>query len=226
MIWLRLDTENLMEITSDDFLEKTKIISKKLGEPSFILPMKERFLTHLTAERLSSANVNQAWLHANPKIWDALVNYYTNYQYTFYPTADSEASLYLHGFWTPEEEKICRTFHAASPLEKARLTQTIKNPRLQTLALRILARNFPENLLAEQRVAFTDHMKKIREDDGIIDYQGKKRLTPEAAVLEMKTLADNGTLSMEQRGLLTALEDYVNSLWRCPEGAMGGLRES
>ncbi len=91
-VWLRLDTE--------EFEEKPFAINKKPGEPNFILPCKERFLHHISSDRMALAQKNYQWLKMHPEKFDEITSYYINYQYPVFPTTDTDARLYLDGFWS------------------------------------------------------------------------------------------------------------------------------
>ncbi len=213
MLWLRLDTEELTKITPETIPE-VLVVHKKIGEPSFILPFKERFLQHLTPERRALIDSNKKWLEQHPGIFSQLIAYHTDYQYPFYPDTDVAAGLYINGFWNSAEIHFCNTFHTASHKQKAALTEHTQNPRLQMLALRILGNHYPETLTAHQTEQFADYMKKINssaDNEILIDYQGKKRLTPRVALNEILELRKDSKLTSVQLELLHELETYLQS---------------
>jgi exodeoxyribonuclease-1 len=213
LIWLRLDSENLSQTTPDTIAD-TRVMHKKIGESGFILPLKDRFLQHLTPERKQLAEYNKKWLEKNPEIFSKLIAYHTDYQYPVYPETDIAARLYLNGFWNTAETRFCRDFHLAGPLQKAELTQHVKNVSLQELALRILGKHYPEVLTPHQKEQFSNYMKKINpatEQDALIDYQGKKRLTPSTALNEALILRKDPTLTNLQLELLRELEAFYTN---------------
>ena len=215
-LWLRLDTEEMTQITPETIAEKTWVINKKPGEPNFVLPWKERFLQHLTEERIKLAEKNKAWLHANPQIFAKIVDYHANYKYPVFPNVDIEASLYLNGFWQQEDEIFCDRFHAADPKLKNQLTEQ-SGSKLRSLALRILGRHYHDALSDEHAQEFAEYMQAINAKDeaGIpIDYQGRKRLTPQNALLEIAELRQKKELHQDDLALLADLEAYLQT--RCP----------
>lgn len=207
-LWLRLDSSEFSENILDSIRDHTWVIYKKSGEPNFVLPMKERFLQHLHPERLRLAEYNKEWLMKHPEIFSEVTRYHTNYQYQAHPDTDDNASLYLNGFWTPPEENFCRTFHRVAPQEKAGMTEQMQNSRLQTLALRLLGRNFPESMTTSQAEKFAAYLAEINHSE-IVDYQGKRRLTARAALDEMTDLRKRA-LETEQVVLLDELEAYLD----------------
>ena len=214
MLWLRLDTEELTHITPEKIAD-VRVIHKKLGEPSFILPLKERFLQHLAPERRALANYNKNRLEQHPEIFLPLIAYHTEYKYPLYPATDVAAGLYIHGFWNAAEENFCQTFHTVAAKQKAQLTEQVHNPRLQMLALRILGNHYPAALSHRQAEQFANYLEKMHpttEDEMLIDYQGKKCLTPPVALLEIAELRKGSTLTALQLELLNELEIFLVKL--------------
>lgn len=213
LLWLRLDLEELTKITAET-IPQLRIINKKLGEPSFILPYKERFLQHLAPERKALAELNKKWLDQHPDMLAAIQAYHANYQYPLYPETDVSAGLYINGFWNYTEESFCRTFHTVSHQQKAKLTEQVQNPKLQMLALRILGKHYPETLNAEQAERFAEYMlKKNPADENaiLIDYQGRKKLTPRMALNDITELRKDPKLTLIQHKLLDELERYLQN---------------
>ncbi|MCD6039361.1 MAG: exodeoxyribonuclease [Gammaproteobacteria bacterium] len=214
MIWLRLDTEELAQLTMGT-ISQARTIHKKIGEPPFILPLKERFLGNLSPDRRILADYNKRWLEQNSDILAQLIAYHTEYQYPLYPATDVSAKLYINGFWNDAERNFCCAFHAADPQEKAKLIERIQNPTLQMLALRILGRHYPQTLSPPQAALFSEYMKKMNpaiEEEILIDYQGKKRLTPRIALKEIEELRQDPHLTAAQLKLLTPLESFYQRL--------------
>jgi len=209
-IWLRLDTLELNQTTENNISKTTYSIRKKLTEPGFILPLKERFTQSIENERLQLAKDNYHWLQQNPNLLKRITDYYCDYKYPTYPETDIEASLYLNGFWNDSEENFCRQFHAASPEKKYTLTSSLKNNKLRQLALRILGRHYPEVMSADQQQEFAAYLDKaVTPDTPLIDYKGEKRLTPLIAYQTSQTLRQDPLLSPEKIALLLDLEAYL-----------------
>ena len=211
-IWLRLDTEELTQMTADTIAEKSWGINKKAGEPNFILPYKERFLQRLTPERIQLAEKNKQWLQAHPEILAEVITYYTHYKYPVFPQTDIDASLYLNGFWSSADEFFCQRFHAATLDEKIKLLQQTSNPRLKTLALRILGRQDVTAFSVNEAEEFAEYLRRVNtqnEDEILIDYQGKKRLTPAAAMQEIAKIRAEKILDEYDSQLLTDFAEYL-----------------
>jgi exodeoxyribonuclease-1 len=212
LLWLRLDEKDFSKETQQTIVQSTYVTQKKLGEPGFLLPLKDRFIQHIDTERLTLAKKNKQWLYENPAIFKHLSDYYRGYQYPVYPETDIDASLYLNGFWSREEESFCKLFHAASSEEKARLVDAMKNPKLFTLALRILGRNFPDILSAKQAEQFSQHLLAVNPSDdakAMIDFKGERRLTPKIALQQIAELREQNQLDNHKLELLMDLERTI-----------------
>ncbi|OAI49254.1 hypothetical protein AYO45_03080 [Gammaproteobacteria bacterium SCGC AG-212-F23] len=206
-VWLRLDNELFNESTA---VEKTFSMFKKLGEPGFLLPFNNRFLQHLSSERLEITEANQQWLKTHEDFFQALENFHCDYKYPTYPDTDASARLYLNAFPTPMEEQFCRQFHTATPPEKSKLIDNVQNETLRTLAIRILGRHFPEALSSQQKDSFEKYLSQIKsESTTIIDFKGEKHSTPAAALQQLSAIQNP---TDEQKTILTQMEKFYNSL--------------
>jgi len=207
-VWLRLDTDTLQHVTPETIQEQTWSFHKKPAEPNFILPMSQRFLSHLNPSRLEQATQNQLWLSANPKIEQAIKEWHLNYKYPVYPTADSNARLYIDGFWSRKEEIFCEQFHKATPKEKSHLTENAPHQTLYTLATRILGHFFPEDMSPSVREYFEED-RHNRLSHETIDHQGNKKLTAKAALIEIQSLREMKQLDSTALQLLDQYEIYL-----------------
>lgn len=211
-LWLRLDDKDFTGLTKETFLESIYTVQKKLGEPGFLLPLKERFTQYITPERQALIQSNKQWLRDNPDIFNFVSEHYRAFKYPVMSKTDIDASLYLNGFWSSQEESFCRSFTNAKPNEKSQLLGIINNPRLYTLALRILGRNFPDALNAKQKEEFDTHLASINPDNdenALIDFKGQKRLTPQLALEQIKELREQNQHDSEKMELLNELEHDI-----------------
>jgi exodeoxyribonuclease I len=207
--WLCLDSVELDKLPPNDWVKNVRVKNKKSGEPGFIVPFREKYWQHLTPERLTQSEQNLLSLKNYPQILEKIIEYYTDYTHPIYPETDADARLYLDGFLTSEEESLCRQFHLASPKEKSILADKFHHPTLSVLAIRILGRNFPDELSLEQHEKFASYLQKIHLDHPPIDYQGKIRLTSQTALREISTLLSQHDANEESRLLLKDLERYI-----------------
>lgn len=211
-LWLRLDMPVLKETTEETIKDNTWVIRKKLGEPGFILPAKDRFLNHLSTDRQTIVEDNKKWLAENPDLLKKIIDYHRAFTYPVLSKTDIDSRLYINGFWSEEENTFCRRFHAASPTEKSLLTKDMKNPQLKMLATRLLGRHYPKAMNETQQFEFAEYIKQTRsEDDYLIDFRGTQRLTPDAALNDITELRNLNELDLAQRSLLDELENYLRT---------------
>jgi exodeoxyribonuclease-1 len=214
-LWLRLDTENLQLLAEDAIYDNTWVVRKKLGEPPFILPPAERFLKHLSPKRLALAMANRKWLQQNPVLFQKIIDYHRAFVYPIFANTDIDASLYLNGFWTDAEAEFCRQFHRAAPAEKAIMTEKLTNPKLKTLAMRLLGRNYPDSMTPPLKENFEGYLQQLNreENDSLVDFKGNKRLSAKLALQEIEAVRTAGGLDLEQQELLEGLEKYLKIKW-------------
>lgn len=211
-IFLRLDLAELRETTIDSVEKTTWTVKKKLGEPGFVLPAKQRFLARLSEERLEQAHLNKAWLLDNPSILEAITDYYLDYKYPLVPSADVDSVLYQTGFLSNHDEQLCRQFHTATPKEKASLIHQFQSPETSELALRFLARNYPEQLTPEQRATFNDYLQQTyARSDFLIDYRQQTKFNLPQAEQELAELKQRPDLNETQQKLLNDYETYLGA---------------
>ncbi|HQW57830.1 MAG TPA: hypothetical protein PK583_02615, partial [Gammaproteobacteria bacterium] len=95
-----------------------------------------------------------------------------------------------------------------APDKKSKMIETVQNPNLSALAIRILGRHFPECLNSGQAEYFKNYIAQINNNATapIIDYKGAARLTPKIALQKIAEARNENSLDREQIGLLNNLE--------------------
>ncbi len=208
-LWLRLDDKDFQAITKENFRDYTYVMQKKIAEPGFLLPLKDRYKNAISLERQTLAAANKQWLQENPQLLQLIADYYRDYKYPALPDTDIDASLYLNGFWSQQEEAFCKSFQQAAPKEKASMLELVKNPKLYALGLRIIGRNFPETMTKKQTEEFSQYIMKSKlsnEENAIIDFKGEKRLTPAIAIEQIRELKTTYQSDSEKLMLLDDLQ--------------------
>ncbi len=211
-VWLRLDSDDFATLDSAELISKLWTFNKKPAEPNFILPYKERFLTRLSPERSLLAEKNKQWLHQHPEIAEKITQHFTQYTFPVFPTADAQSRLYVEGFLSAEDEFFCQRFHTATPEEKCRLMNSVKNSNLRQLALRVLGRHFGDVLTGELADRYAEYLESSagkKNAEEIIDFQGNKRLMPKQALLEIQAIRNERELGEEDQQLLDEFEKYL-----------------
>lgn len=213
-LWLRLDLATLQETKTDTIEDNTWVIRKRFGEPSILLPPRQRYWKYLGAERIAMVEQNLDWCRANPELFQQIMTYHRKYKYAFIPNLDPDAALYQIGFFSAADNKVCRQFHNASMNKRSTLIDRFSSAEARVLAARVLCRNYPE---ASQHIAdenYSKYMLRVnprREDDALVDYKGERRTIPASALTEIKKLRQTGELDHMQNKLLDELEGYINS---------------
>lgn len=213
-LWLRLDLPALTETKADAIDTSTWIVRKRYGEPGILLPPNRRYLKLLSAERKAIATDNLNWLQSNPSIFQQIVSYHRNYAYPFIPNLDPDAALYQIGFFSRSDENLFKEFQTAPLEEKETITHRLTSPDARILANRVFGRNFPQQLSGESAAEFEAYMRRVNpssEDQALVDYRGTSRMTPTAALAEIKHLRKSAGLDEEQMALLEDLQNYIES---------------
>jgi exodeoxyribonuclease-1 len=213
-LWLRLDLPELRETKADSMAESTWIVRKRYGEPGILLPPNQRYLKFLGDDRKTVVAENLDWLQSNPSKFQQIVNYHREYTYPFIPNLDPDAALYQIGFFTRSDEKLFKEFQTAPLDKKEAIAKRLKSQDAQVLAVRLLCRNYPQQIspdLADKFEAYLRRINPAREDEAIVDYRGLPRMTPSAALAEIRRFKKSGKLDNHQKKLLDDLQNYIKS---------------
>ena len=211
-LWLRLDLPELRETKDDSVADSTWIVRKRYGEPGILLPPNKRYLKYLGDDRRAVVSENLSWLQSNPSKFQQIVDYHREYAYPFIPNLDPEAALYQIGFFTRSDEKLFKEFQIAAPDEKESIAKRFKSQDARALAVRLLCRNFPQQVSPDLAGEFETYLQRInpaREEDAIVDYREGPRMTPAAALAEIRHLKKSGKLDDQQKTLLDDLQNYI-----------------
>ncbi|MBW2518564.1 MAG: exodeoxyribonuclease I [Deltaproteobacteria bacterium] len=213
-LWLRLDLPELRETKADAIDESTWIVRKRYGEPGILLPPNQRYLKFLSDGRKAAVAENLNWLQSNPSKLQQIVNYHREYTYPFIPNLDPDAALYQIGFFSRSDEKLFKEFQAATLNEKEAIARRLKSQDARSLAVRLLGRNYPQQLSPDLAGEFEAYLRRVnpdREDDAIVDYRKVPRMTPSAALAEIRQLIKSGGLDNHQKKLLDDLQKYIKT---------------
>jgi exodeoxyribonuclease-1 len=213
-LWLRLDLPELRETKADAIDESTWIVRKRYGEPGILLPPNQRYLKFLSDGRKAVVAENLNWLQSNPSKLQQIVNYHREYTYPFIPNLDPDAALYQIGFFSRSDEKLFKEFQAATLVEKEAIARRLKSQDARSLAVRVLGRNYPQLLSPDLAGEFEAYLRRVnpdREEDVIVDYRKVPRMTPSAALSEIRQLKKSGGLDNHQKKLLDDLQKYIKT---------------
>lgn len=207
LVWLRLDSADFSGLDEEALLHPSWFIRKKLGEPCFVLPPKERFFKHYAAERDTLLRHNTKWLKKNEKIFNKIKTYALNYIFPLCDAADFSSRLYLNDFWSDKDKEIAMQFHKAQEVHKIKWVKEF-NPTLQPLAWRIIGRHYP-HLLNEDNAFYYTHYLTRKKKERVLDYLGNPSLNEEDALKEIASLSKENSLGAEDKLLLQGLKEYL-----------------
>lgn len=210
-LWLRLDHPDLQDLTEENFIDKTWVINKKLGEPAMILPMNRRFLKPFLIENQDQIASNLTRLQTRPKLLDSIRNHYQTFTYPKVANVDVAAKLYDDGFMSFAEERQCEQFHTANSSNKVEMLNSFTHKTRYELALRILANQPDIQLPAAVQQQFDDYCTAVKTDRlETLDYAGRQRYSRSQALADIAQLQTTD-LDVEQRKILSELNVYLTS---------------
>lgn len=211
-LWLRLDTENLRNATIDNMADNTNILIKRCGEPPFILPLTDRFTTHLSTDRSSLMNDNLSWLTEHPEILQDIIHYHCHYTYPEVENADIVSQLYQAGFPSRQDEQLYQKFHLADPHQKTLITTQFSDPVRQALADKLMAQYHPDHATES---AMNRHHETV--DDLFnpkkqppIDHQGRPKRNLALAEKEIEEIKNTRQLNTQETQSLDTFEIWLN----------------
>ncbi len=211
-LWLRLDRAELSDTTPSAVDDTTWVIRKKAGEPGILLPPLARYIERMPEAHRRLANENLSWLNSNPSVFQEILRYHRHFRYPDVPDVDVDAALYLNGFPTRRDQGLCREFHRADGPSRCALVDSFDSPHLQELAERVIIRNYPELIsgaIADAATAFAFRVNPDTRDAAMVDYRGKARLTPRAALTDIAAMRAAGDMAAPEAALLDSLEHYL-----------------
>lgn len=209
-IWLRLDTENLLETTENNIDEKTFAIKKRFAEPPIFLPEKERYYLLLSENRRQCIEKNKAWLINHPDLFLKIVDYHQHFKYPIIENCDIDAALYDIGFSSREEEWLFQQFHQLNANQKLSVVEQFPNKIRKNQAIRIMGRHFRAHLSDAYHQEFNNYLNVVYSaENNLLDFRGHHKLTPANALAEINQLIQLSILDSVQIELLRSLNDYL-----------------
>ncbi len=158
-ICLRLDVGDLSATDFDTVATVPTIIRKKITEGGILLPMKSRFLGHLSATRQAMVQTQLSWCQANPDVIAAICEHHLATTYADIEGCDVDGALYQSGFKSKTAQQQCAHFIQASWAEKSQLLANWDGDDA-VQALRILGRFGFEHLDAHAQSIFLHHCRR------------------------------------------------------------------
>ena len=213
---LRLDNYNFEDFNEDNFDKKIKtgVITKTFGEPNFIIPFSDRYSRVLNEHIVGMAKNNLSWLKHHPTALKNLIKEKQNQNFEDTVTIDLDASLYQGG-WFQEYEKPYRDkFNNSSISEKADYIKSLENNteqgRIKKLALRIMGRNYFDNLSLNSQKEYDQYLSSIFHKEPTTGFGDKLRVDPNLILKETKELLNNKDLNLDDQKILNQLSELIS----------------
>lgn len=194
-MWLQLNKP----LTLDANVATLFTIKKKLGEPPFFLKPEARFTELLSEEMRAIMENNIKYCTENPERFSEIKNYHVQFCYPEIENCDPDAALYQVGFASSEDERLCKQFHSAALSKKEMICNQFSCGARKQIGLRLLARHFPEYLSDESLEQYHAYLQSLlHTETAPVDFRGQKKLSVEAALLELDTIQTDKTQLMER----------------------------
>lgn len=211
-LWIRLDRPEYQEIDPDTRQFDWFPIRKKPADAWLVLPPLERFTRKLSDDAQQTAAKVITIFRENYPVFLETVQAHREFAYPWIPDLDPDAALYQEGFFTAAEKRDIARFHDAGPFESqdiltlSRVPATLRTPRVQSLATRILTRNYQVPASPE----FQAHLKKISTGGSIAGFRNEeKRTLPQAQSVLEEIASNRETLNSRQRRALVGINAYL-----------------
>ncbi len=224
-LWLRLDTEKILPDKFDPDRADLFAIRKKYGEAAIVLPPAERFWNRLLNTQRDTCKKNLSLINDSPGLFKEVVKYHQDYQYSFIPELDYDASLYQAGFFSWQEKKEIAIFHDASMDEKVKLSivpeSPIKSRRIKDMAFRIMFRNYSDStsfpsgvspVQTQDVIKYLNRLRSFKPGDAIKGFRNDVKLTCYGAAGEIKRLKKENRCDGEQLEILDWIESYIKTM--------------
>ena len=211
-LWIRLDRSGCGDIHPETRRFDWFPIRKKPADAWLVLPPLDRFTQKLSETALQTAAAVLDRFREKVSLFLDTVQAHREFAYPWIPDLDPDAALYQEGFFTAAEKKDIARFHDAAPFDVAdthtlsRLPGSLRTPRVQTLAARILTRNYHVPASPE----FQAHLEKLSSGERIAGFRSEEKLSLARAKAGLEKIAsEKETLNIRQR---QALERYDTCL--------------
>jgi exonuclease I len=156
-------------------------------------------------ERISNVKSNIKWLEKHYKRLEDLMIHEQERDYDDIENIDIDASIYTQGLFNSEELSMINIFHSLGINQKLAYINNLENQRIKDLGLRIIFRNYPEQLDDTNQGLIIASIV----DSNAVNFKKEKRRMPQDAIDEANGIIDNEDITQEQ---VTIINDYLNYL--------------
>ena len=205
---LRLDHYDFTNFKSNNFASKIEkgIISKKFGEPNFIIPFTDQYFKSINEHIIALAKENLNWIKHNPEAIHDLIKKKKDDKYDDVKNIDLDASLYELGFFKSDENKHINLLHKTPLKEKSAYITNLPNGRVKELAIRIMGRNYLNDLSDDLLEYYNKYLNSIlHQQSDRPDFKNGLRHDPFSLLSETKDLLKKKDLDERDLNILNSL---------------------
>jgi len=208
---LRLDHYNFEDFNQNEFAKEIKkgVISKKFGEPNFIIPFTDQYTRVLDQYVVSLAKSNLSWIKHHPESFESLIELHRKNEYEKKEFLDLDASLYEESFFKTDEINMIENIHNKDISNKMNYINNLGSGRIKELGTRIMGRNYFDNLSGEGIHDYNDYLKDIfYNEPKYVDFRGGLRSNPSNLLRETKELLTT-RYDLKDQKILNSLKDLI-----------------
>jgi len=206
-LWLKIDYENISESFADED-KSPRILKRKDSEPCFILPWNKSYDHVIDDQRKRNIEENLQWLNKNEDVLNEFINYSRSHTYDKIVNLDIDSSIYNLGLFNSNEIIEIQNFHCANSIDKINILDSLSSKRVNSLASRILFRNFSSELEDSMKDTIKDSIANMNS----VNTKEKSRRTPADALQEVNSILSSEDLDKEQSQIITDFVSYLNRL--------------
>ena len=214
ILLLRLDQYDFTNFKESNFTSKIKkgIISKKFGEPNFIIPFTDQYFKSINEHIISLAKENLNWIKHHPQAIENLIHLKQDHQYPQISNIDLDASLYQESFFSNDDYNVMDSFHQKSLDDKVLYVQSMPGGRIKEIAIRIICRNYLSDLDNAELLDYYDNYLNsiLYQQSEHPDFRGDLRKNPMDLLHETKDLLKKKELDEHDLNILNSLKDLIS----------------
>ncbi len=214
---LRLDQYDFTNFKSENFADKIEkgTPTKKFGAPNFIIPFTDKYFHSINEHIISLAKENLNWIKHNPEALYNLIKKKKEEKYDVVYNIDVDASLYEKSFFKSDETNQINLFHEKLLIEKSDYIENLPNGRVKELAIRIMGRNYLDNLSQELLDVYNHYLNSVlHQQSDKPDFKNDLRQDPFALLSETKDLLKKKELDERDLQILNSLKDLISEKTR------------
>ena len=150
----------------------------------------------------------------NKALFAKVIEYHRTYVYSEVEGVDADAQLYTNGFIERGDDELSYVFRNSDLERKQQIVGTFSQAHINTVADRILYRNWLDTLRGDKREIAQQAIQNAvtNTENPTVDYRGEKRYTIEDALNDIAQIRQDRELDSEQQAILIELEAYCKGV--------------